>query len=96
MSKQLRVDLVGIENNLLNEYPGENLMEVTQLLTRARSIATEIGGSEDQERYALHQQLHRTLELIKLNGGKVPGALRRLDLDLIDEEIERSFDNMPV
>ncbi|MDC0736806.1 hypothetical protein N6L24_00805 [Cognatishimia sp. SS12] len=71
-------------------------MNVSDLVEKAHGIASNITKSEGGMRYELHEQLHRTLELIKLRGGKVPGALRRLDLDLVDEALEAQFDNMPV
>jgi len=71
-------------------------MDVKDLIDRAQGIATTIPGASGAERFQLHDQLHRTLELIKLQGGKVPGQLRRLDLDLVDEAIEAAFDNVPV
>lgn len=71
-------------------------MDVKELIERAQGIATHISEASGSDRFRLHDQLHRTLELIKLKGGKVPGQLRRLDLDLVDEALEASFDNVPV
>ncbi len=71
-------------------------MTVTQLLDRASALEVAIQKADDVDRYELHQQLHRTLVNIEQNGGRVPARLRRLDLDLLDQEIEDSFDNMPV
>lgn len=67
-----------------------------ELIQRAHEIAQNILAATGAERFSLHDQLHRTLELIKLHGGKVPSTLHRLDLDLVDEAIEYSFDNVPV
>jgi len=75
---------------------GGRAMSVEQLLTRAEVLETKIQKADDMDRYELHQQLHRTLMNIEQNGGRVPARLRRLDLDLLDQEIEDSFDNMPV
>ncbi len=71
-------------------------MEINELIDRAQGLAATISEASGTDRYKLHDQLHRTLELIKLQGGKVPAQLRRLDLDLVDEAVEDSFDNMPV
>lgn len=71
-------------------------MEVKELIDRAQGIASDISKTSGSDRFTLHDQLHRTLELIKLRGGKVPGSLHRLDLDLVDEALEASFDNVPV
>jgi hypothetical protein len=71
-------------------------MDVKELVERAQGIATSITDASGSERFDLHDQLHRTLELIKLQGGKVPSQLHRLDLDLVDEAVEAQFDNVPV
>lgn len=71
-------------------------MELKELVAQAERIASEISSAPEQDRLKHHDQLHRTLELIKLQGGKVPSQLHRLDLDLVDEAVEASFDNMPV
>ncbi len=71
-------------------------MTVETLLNRAEALETKINCADDMDRYELHQQLHRTLMNIEQSGGRVPARLRRLDLDLLDQEIEDSFDNMPV
>ncbi|UZD91682.1 hypothetical protein [Cognatishimia activa] len=71
-------------------------MDIKELVERAQEIATKISDTSGDERFALHDQLHRTLELIKLRGGKVPSTLHRLDLDLVDEAVEAAFDNVPV
>ncbi|MGX9350711.1 hypothetical protein ACS3QZ_05890 [Shimia sp. W99] len=72
------------------------MTNVEELLVRASEIEGAIHGATGDDRYNLHQQLHRTLENIRLRGGRVPGHLRKLDLDLVEEEIEASFDNMPI
>lgn len=71
-------------------------MNLDQLLARAGALESKIAGSSGDARYELHQQLHRTLENIRLSGGRVPAHLRALDLELVEEEIEDSFDNMPI
>lgn len=71
-------------------------MNVDTLLEQARNISEEIKGTEGDLRYELHQKLHRALENIRLLGGHVPAYLRDLDLELVDEEVEDAFDNMPV
>ncbi|MBU2942258.1 hypothetical protein Q8W37_20470 [Shimia thalassica] len=71
-------------------------MNVNELITKANELEAQISGATGDTRYDLHQKLHRTLENIRIKGGKVPAHLRNLDLELIDEEVEDSFDNMPV
>lgn len=71
-------------------------MTVEELLRQARAISEEIKGTEGDLRYELHQKLHRALENIRFQGGHVPAYLRDLDLELVDEEVEDAFDNMPV
>lgn len=71
-------------------------MSVEELVKQARDLSEEIKGTEGDIRYELHDRLHRTLENIRLQGGHVPAFLRELDLELVDEEVEDVFDNMPV
>lgn len=71
-------------------------MEVKELIEQARGLEKSISDASGDQRFELHDQLHRTLELIKLNGGKVPTGLHRLDLDLVDEAVEAAFDNVPI
>lgn len=71
-------------------------MSTDELLAQARILAAEIKAARGERRYELHQRLHRTLENIKRHGGRVPAFLRELDHELVDEELEDVFDNMPV
>lgn len=71
-------------------------MTVDDLVKQARDLSEAIKVAEGQERYDLHQKLHRAIESIRVQGGRVPAFLRDLDLDLVDEEVEDAFDNMPV
>lgn len=71
-------------------------MTVENLLSHAEALEIKLHQADEVDRYELHQQLHRTLVNIEQSGGRVPARLRRLDLDLLDQEIEDSFDNMPV
>ena len=71
-------------------------MNVDDLVTEATEMEKKLQGTEGDERVALHAKLHQCLDLIRARGGKVPAHLRELDLELIDEEVEDSFDNMPV
>lgn len=71
-------------------------MNIEGLVAEAIALEKQLDGSEGDARVALHQKLHRSLETIRIKGGKIPAHLRELDLELIDEEVEDSFDNMPV
>lgn len=71
-------------------------MTVEDLVKHARELSEAIKGAEGQERYDLHQKLHRSIENIRVQGGHVPVFLRDLDLELVDEEVEDAFDNMPI
>ena len=71
-------------------------MTIEDLLKQADALEAKIATAEGEARYELHQQLHRALENIRAKGGTVPSHLRNLDLELVDEEVEDSFDNMPV
>ena len=71
-------------------------MTTDDLLVQAWELSKEIQDTQGEQRYELHQQLHRSLENIRRQGGHVPASLRDLDLELVDEEVEDVFDNMPV
>lgn len=71
-------------------------MTIVELIEKANALEAKIAKATGDERYELHQELHRALENIRAKGGKVPSHLRNLDLELVDEEVEDSFDNMPV
>ncbi|GAA6162686.1 hypothetical protein NBRC116590_03900 [Pelagimonas sp. KU-00592-HH] len=71
-------------------------MTIEDLLAKAEALLPEIEAAEGDERYNLHQDLHRLLENIRIRGGKVPAHLRTRDLELVDEEVEDAFDNMPI
>ncbi len=71
-------------------------MTIEDLLEKANALEAKIAMAEGDARYELHQELHRALENIRAKGGTVPAHLRTLDLELVDEEVEDSFDNMPI
>ncbi|MBR9842028.1 MAG: hypothetical protein GYB25_02625 [Rhodobacteraceae bacterium] len=71
-------------------------MTIVELIEKANALEAKIADATGDERYELHQELHRALENIRAKGGSVPSHLRNLDLELVDEEVEDSFDNMPV
>lgn len=71
-------------------------MTIVELVEKANALEKKISAASGDERYELHQELHRTLEGIRSKGGEVPAHLRDLDLELVDEEVEDTFDNMPV
>ncbi len=71
-------------------------MCVKKFLAEASELEVKILGAGETDLYDLHQRLHRTLTNIQRVGGKVPAHFRRLDLELLDREVEDSFDNMPV
>lgn len=55
-----------------------------------------ISEATGEERYGLHQDLHRVIENLRVSGSRVPGRFRDLDHELLEEEIEDQFDNLPV
>lgn len=71
-------------------------MKTDDLLAQAHELEKKIEAAEGEARVALHARLHRILDDIRLHGGEVPAHMRDLDLELTDEEVEDSFDNMPV
>lgn len=80
----------------LGQIEEDPAVTIEDLLEKAKSLEAKIATAEGDARYALHQELHRALENIRAKGGTVPAHLRNLDLELVDEEVEDSFDNMPV
>ncbi|MCW8844139.1 MAG: hypothetical protein OQK00_12075 [Rhodobacteraceae bacterium] len=71
-------------------------MTIVELVEKATALEAEIANASDDARHELHRELHSVLEDIRSKGGSVPAHLRDLDLELVDEEVEESFDNMPV
>lgn len=71
-------------------------MTIEDLVGEAQKIAQKIETAQGETRVALHKDLHRLLEGIRVRGGAVPAKLRDLDHDLVEEEVEDMFDNMPV
>ncbi|SEO15687.1 hypothetical protein SAMN04490248_10247 [Salinihabitans flavidus] len=71
-------------------------LTVQQLVEDATAIEGQLAEATGSQKWELHQQLHRTLEAIKLRGGKVPARLHELDLDLLEEAVEDGFDNVPI
>lgn len=67
-----------------------------ELIQTGDRLIAQIAKAVAEERYALHQELHRVIENIRLRGDRVPGRFRDLDIELLEEEIEDRFDNMPV
>jgi hypothetical protein len=80
----------------LGQLEEEPAVTIEDLLEKANALAAQIATAEGEARYELHQELHRALENIRAKGGTVPARLHSLDLELVDEEVEDSFDNMPV
>lgn len=72
------------------------LLAIDYLLLKAEELELAIQTASGDARRELHQKLHHTLENIHFNGWRVPAHLHKLDLALTDEEIEDSFNNMPV
>ncbi|WP_270729569.1 hypothetical protein [Shimia sp. Alg240-R146] len=69
---------------------------VEQLIQDGDQLIEEITKADEKDRYDLHQKLHRVIENIRLQGQKIPGRFHDLDVEMLDEEIEDGFDNMPV
>ncbi|SFL39419.1 hypothetical protein [Shimia haliotis] len=67
-----------------------------ELVQTGDRLIAEIATSEGKQRYQLHQDLHRVIENIRMHGDRVPRRFRDIDLELLEEEIEDQFDNMPV
>ncbi|TCL09041.1 hypothetical protein BXY66_1083 [Shimia isoporae] len=70
--------------------------ETEQLIRKGDRLVGLIAAANGAERYSLHQDLHRVITNIRLHGATVPLRFRDLDLELLEEEIEDRFDNLPV
>jgi hypothetical protein len=66
------------------------------LSRRARQLEAEISAASEEKRVALQPELHRVIERMRLDGKHVPARLRSLNAALLDEVVERQFDNLPV
>lgn len=71
-------------------------MMTTKLIERACDLEQQIRLAPESERLALQPEFNRVLSRIKEAGAAIPGHLRRTEQVLLDEQIERQFDNMPV
>ncbi|MEX0338552.1 MAG: hypothetical protein AB3N11_05875 [Arenibacterium sp.] len=68
----------------------------TDLSRKARLLEAKISAANEDSRVALQPELHHVLELMRREGNHVPARLRNLNAVLLDEAIERRFDNLPV
>ncbi|KPA23340.1 hypothetical protein shim_04060 [Shimia sp. SK013] len=71
-------------------------ISVEELIADGDRLIEEITGATEEDRYGLHQKLHRVIQNIRMQGQKIPGRFHDLDVEMLDEEIEDGFDNMPV
>ncbi len=71
-------------------------MKHEELIIQAEALAEAIKNAPQEDKLDLHQQLHCKLQTIKTEGGNVPASLKTFDMELLDEEVEALFDNMPV
>lgn len=69
---------------------------MADLMIVAADLEQKIDAAQGASRLKYQPQLTRVMEQMKDAGLKVPGRLRRLEANLIDEAIEDRFDNMPV
>lgn len=71
-------------------------MPLEELKSRADALEEQIAATSDAERPPLRAQLHQVIaEMAKL-GAPIPRHYRELEHDLVEEEIEEQFDNMPL
>lgn len=71
-------------------------MTMEQLLERACLLEKKIRVAPECDRLDYQPEFDRVLGRIKAAGLQVPAHLRRTELALMEEMIERQFDNMPV
>ena len=69
---------------------------MADLMIVAADLEQKIDAAQGASRLKYQPQLTRVMEQMKQAGLQVPGRLRRLEANLIDEAIEDRFDNMPV
>lgn len=69
---------------------------MADLMNVAADLEKKIEAAKGTKRLTYQPQLTRVMEQMKQEGLRVPGRLRRLEANLIDEAIEDRFDNMPV
>lgn len=62
----------------------------------ARQLEAKIIDACEETRLALQPELHNVLEMMRRQGSHVPARLKSLNAALLDEAIERKFDNLPV
>ena len=71
-------------------------MSLEDLKARADALEEQIAATADADRPPLRAQLHAVIaEMAKL-GAPVPRHYRELEHDLVEEEVEEQFDNMPL
>lgn len=71
-------------------------MNTNELSQTARQLEATIQAANSDKRLELQPHLSRLLDRLAREGQHVPARLRNLNALLMDEAIERRFDNMPV
>jgi hypothetical protein len=75
---------------------GGHSMHDSELLHVAESLEIKIIAADPPDQLVFQPEFNRVLNRIRAAGLPVPHRLRRLDALLMDELLERSFDNVPV
>lgn len=71
-------------------------MTIVEWTARAESLEAEISRASATTRLSLQPQLQKFLSHLEADGVRVPSRLKALNAELIEEQIEARFDNMPV
>ena len=71
-------------------------MTENDLSRTARQLEAKITNACEETRIALQPELGKILDLMRHQGSHVPARLKSLNAALLDEAIERKFDNLPV
>ncbi|MGR3678377.1 MAG: hypothetical protein ACU0AZ_10380 [Paracoccaceae bacterium] len=71
-------------------------MHDSELLHVAESLEIKIIAADPPDQLVFQPEFNRVLNRLRAAGLPVPHRLRRLDALLMDELLERSFDNVPV
>lgn len=71
-------------------------MTQPDLMQQAQNLAHEIRQQNDEARLKFLPDFSGAITALQHAGLKVPRALRQLEAELFEEELEAKFDNMPV
>lgn len=71
-------------------------MTLKQLMAKADALEEQIAATADADRAPLREKLHAVIDDMTRLGGPVPAHYKDVEHDLVEEEVEELFDNMPL